>query len=340
MYNAFPATELETSDELKTRLLHNLTHSLPLATARRAEKLAWYLESMKKVISSGGDPKEFLKANPNANVPDADTDVLHSLFGVDLPPDEQANTLGVPEPALALFRALFEANASDALFRERNALPNEFKTANAFAIQWVEAIQPGKDYSLLTTEFVYALLMDDEYGLCELPFGLEFKTLLATVAHVHERVLAGEVVDRKEWKAFRKAVALQADGLRSADTLTDDDSNLAIVAESAATDCRTFCGIGEELVAGVAMLKARMTNAKPTLSEAEEALQQQIDDLWSKDPEQHRKMSETDEAKAILTKKRAYAVGVADAFGRERHRLADVWIALTQSDFASAVPGN
>ncbi|ALP68502.1 hypothetical protein AN416_37855 (plasmid) [Paraburkholderia caribensis] len=300
--------------------------------ARRAEKRALYEQLFTEHVKSGKPPKEFHRMRPNMNVPDPDTLVLYCLFDADLSPDEQVSATGIPLSALALYSALFEAMVTDGYLRERRQLSKEgLLTEVEFAIQWIEALRPGQDVSILTTRFVLTLLTDAQYGVLRLAMNSRVADLLTAVSQLHVRVLAGGMVSRNEWKDLRRTLAQQADELRDSGDLNDLDEMLLSFAESAATDCTTFCGIGEELVVNFARMQGLHETPQIQYSDDEEALARRLEDLRGTDINTYRNLSESELAKAIIAKKEDYAIGVIDKLGREERRLAKVWLDLAHS---------
>jgi hypothetical protein len=329
-YCAFQATETETSEAIKIRYLGNLARELPAAAQRRADKRKRYIETIIAYVKAGRERSQFLIIHPALNLPDPDTALLHCLFMAEGDVEHYASTLGVPSSALELYRFIYEAKVHDAVGLDaQDRKINDAETAVRFAIQWVDAIEPASDLSLLPTRLVHALLSDPEIGVSGLTSNFELRAALNDTAALHLRILEGDPPTREQWKKFQRSLLDYTDRARISGELGPLDDLVSQIAENSAIDCSLSTMIGDEIVALVAQARALAQVPDASYTPDEIALDIRIGEPRTQDKAALAEARKPAEVIALQKKHNEHFDRVCAIRAQALHRIAMTFIAMT-----------
>jgi hypothetical protein len=110
---------------------------------------------------------------------------------------------------------------------------------NAKAMEWPEqflaAIKPGADLSLVWPQFAVWMLTDPQYGVLQYATTEQTRKSIGAVADLYAREATGETVPETEWRAAAAAADAAADAAyRAADAAADAAYRAAAAAADAA----------------------------------------------------------------------------------------------------------
>jgi hypothetical protein len=329
---AFPATDTESGAARKVRYLENLRRELPLARQRRDEKRARYIATLRAHIGAGLPKDTFRTLHPSAHLDEPDTALLHCLFRKEDDLAAYAAEIGLPVSTLALYQHFFNRKRHDARLPAVAATLKEDETDEHFGFEWLDAITPDADLTLLPVHFVLTLLCDAEAGIFNLTSNPTLCAALDSIGALHARVIQGDTPGRQEWRTLQRGLLAYTDSARAEGVLSPLDDLLAQIAENAAIDCTESDVIGDEIVEFVVQALVLIQSPKEEYSPEETAMNARID-APRRSEEEHaafRVELALPHNAALLEKRDAYWNTKLVTRSRVEHTLACLLIHLTR----------